>query len=116
MAALILMPIMFASCGKSGGADGYVMTSLEYGKIENVVSSTGTIEALGTVNVLSQMTGTVEAIHADFNDRVEKGQGLIDLNTDILAIQTRAAAANVREAAATAEHTRLEYNNKPGSL
>lgn len=43
------------------------------GNIVNVVSATGTLQAVTMVQVGSQVSGTVEALNADFNDIVKKG-------------------------------------------
>lgn len=89
----------------------YEFTTIEKRDIETVVSSSGTLEPVGKVNVLAQMSGTVEKTYASFNDRVKKNQRLADLNTDILQIQEKSAQANYAKAKANYEHTLLEYKN-----
>jgi HlyD family secretion protein len=106
--------LLCAGCSEKAAKTHYVFTTIERGDIENTVTSSGTIEAVGTVDVLSQMTGTVEKIYADYNDVVTKGERLIDLNTEILEIQEKEAEASVLEAQATYDHTLLEYNNNAG--
>lgn len=89
----------------------YEFTTIKKGNIENIVSSSGTLEALGTVSVRAQMSGTVEKIYADFNDKVTKNQPLLDLNTELLKIQEKEAEAAVRKANATYELKKLGYDN-----
>ncbi len=103
--------ILLSGCSEKDQDTKYVMYEIKKGSIENVVSSSGTLEPVGTVDVISQMNGTVEKIYSDFNDRVEKGDKLIDMNTDILKIQVCSAEADVVDAEASYEHTLLEYNN-----
>jgi len=105
--------VLFAVTGerKKENHTEYELGVIEQGDIENIVSCSGSLEPVGTVHVLAQMTGTVEQIYADYNDRVEKNQKLLDLNTDILEIQAREAAAAVMKSRASYEHTLLEYNN-----
>ncbi|WP_319561148.1 efflux RND transporter periplasmic adaptor subunit [Marispirochaeta sp.] len=112
-AALMLLNtgLLIGGCTHKKGETEYVFVTIERGDIENTVSSSGALEPVGQVEVLSQMTGTVEKIYADYNDTVTKGMRLIDLNTDLLEIQARAAEASVLEAQATFDHTLLEYNN-----
>ena len=50
------------------------------GDIVNVVSATGTLQAVTTVQVGSQVSGSVEALYADFNSIVRKGQLLAKLD------------------------------------
>ena len=89
----------------------YEFTSIEKRDMENSISSSGTVQPVGEINVLAQMSGTVEKIYAGFNDNVKKNQPLADLNTDILKIQEKAAEASLLKAKATYEHSLLEYNN-----
>jgi HlyD family secretion protein len=54
------------------------------GDLEVVVSSTGTLEALDSVEVGTEVSGTLTEIRADFNDRVTQGQVLAVLDTTLL--------------------------------
>ncbi len=65
------------------------------GDIINTVSGTGTINALSTVEVGTQVSGTVDQRYADFNDQVKKGQLLAVLDTMVLKTQVLDAQANV---------------------
>ncbi len=89
----------------------YEFTAIEKRDIENTVSSSGTLEPVGEISVLAQMTGTVEKTYASFNDQVKKNQKLADLNTELLAIQEKSAEASLMKAKAEYEHSLLEYNN-----
>ncbi len=53
---------------------------VERGSIDNVVEATGTINSVITVQVGSQVSGTIAKLNADFNSRVHKGDivALID--------------------------------------
>ena len=46
---------------------------VERGEIDDVVEATGTINAVITVQVGSQVSGTIAKLNADFNSRVHKG-------------------------------------------
>src|SRR6516162_6255734 len=54
--------------------------TVERGEIDDVVEATGTINAVITVQVGSQVSGTIAKLNADFNSRVHKGDivALID--------------------------------------
>jgi HlyD family secretion protein len=58
----------------------YFTAKVEYGEIDDVVEATGTINAVITVQVGSQVSGTIAKLNADFNSRVHKGDvvALID--------------------------------------
>ena len=73
------------------------------GDIENVVSGTGTLNPVGTVEVGTQVSGTIDHLYADFNDHVTVGQLLAVLDTSALA-------ASVREGEGQRVRTRAQYN------
>ncbi len=84
------------------------------GDLENIVSSTGTIEALNTVEIGTQVSGIISDLRVDFNDQVSNGQVLAVLDTSILASQVRDKRAALLRAEAQYEQAEAEYNrNKP---
>ena len=60
----------------------YVTTPAQRASITQVVSSTGTLQAVVTVQVGSQVSGTIEKLFADFNTKVKAGQIVAQLNQD----------------------------------
>ena len=50
------------------------MVKIDRGDLEAVVSSTGTLSAVTTVQVGTQVSGRIAKIHADFNQAVKQGQ------------------------------------------
>lgn len=64
------------------------------------VSATGTLEPTNTVEISSELSGTIRAVHVDFNDRVSVGQALATLDTTKLEAQRAVAEANVTAAIA----------------
>lgn len=63
------------------------------GTIMAQVTANGTLSARGTVLVGAQVSGRVVEIHADFNDRVKKGQVIARLDQSVLQAQIDAAKA-----------------------
>ncbi|MEW6751348.1 MAG: efflux RND transporter periplasmic adaptor subunit [Candidatus Latescibacterota bacterium] len=95
--ALVLRP--------DGGAQvPYRFGEVTRGDLESVVSGTGTLSAVGTVEVGTQVSGTIDQLYADFNDHVRAGQLLARLDTSALAASLRDAEAAL--ARARAEHSR----------
>ncbi len=79
------------------------------------VSATGTIEAKNTVDVGTEVSGTVTAVMVDFNDRVSKGQLLLRLNTDQLeasVTQSRGSLQSAEAGLIRARATLLEVQNR----
>ena len=73
----------------------YRLQTVEKGDITQTVSANGTLNPIVLVNVGTQVSGTVTKLYVDFNDKVEKGQPLLELDQSLLAAQARQSAANV---------------------
>src|ERR1700752_1197084 len=72
MAAIILAGFYFWSDDSS--TPPFLTVPVEGGKIRNTITATGAIQAVTTVQVGSQASGTISALYADFNSTVKKGQ------------------------------------------
>ena len=65
------------------------------GNVTQVVSSTGTLQAVVTVLVGSQVSGTIDKLFADFNSKVKAGQVVAQLNQDKFKAAVDQARANL---------------------
>src|SRR2546428_10161251 len=76
VAALVVVAIAVFAAFQFKGSDKpqYFTAKVEHGDIREVVEATGTINAVITVQVGSQVSGTIAKLNADFNSRVRKGQ------------------------------------------
>jgi HlyD family secretion protein len=95
--------------GDKTSASDYITAKVERGNVEVTVSATGTVQAVVTVQVGSQVSGTVSWLGADFNSQVKKGQIVARLDPAIFQAQvdnSRASVANA-EAAITAAQTEI---------
>lgn len=113
-AVLLVAVVVF--CGTiirkhSNGSAKFTYARVERGNIENTISSTGTLNAKGTVEVGTQVSGTISKVSADFNDRVRKGQILAVLDTTALASSVRDAEANLVKAQAQYDLARTKYED-----
>lgn len=91
----------------------YFTQAAERGDIREVVDATGTISAVTTVQVGSQVSGTVQKLYADFNSHVKKGQIVAQLDPALFkgaVLQAQAdlanAQANLLAAKATLEKSK----------
>ncbi|NDY71607.1 efflux RND transporter periplasmic adaptor subunit [Desulfobacter hydrogenophilus] len=90
------------------------MEKIKRGSIENTVSCTGTLSAVGTVEVGTQVSGTINKVLVDYNDRVTKGQILAELDLDTFNAAVDAAAASVIKTSALYKQATADYErNKP---
>src|ERR1700756_4695314 len=97
---------------------------VERGEIEDVVEATGTINAVITVQVGSQVSGTIAKLNADFNSRVHKGDivalidpalfkgALLQAAADLENAKANlvAAQANLEKAKAGLVQTKADYD------
>ncbi len=90
---------------------GYEFTEITRGDLENLVSCTGTLEAVGAVEVGTELSGTVSKVFADYNDDVKKNQVLAILDTTQLAINLRSAKADLIRTETQYELSKKEYEN-----
>ncbi|PWC36301.1 efflux RND transporter periplasmic adaptor subunit [Azospirillum sp. TSO35-2] len=82
-------------------APAYRLARVEQGPLVSAITATGTMSALVTVEVSSQLSGQIAELYADFNSRVTSGQILARLNGDQLAARLAQASADVDSARAT---------------
>ncbi|MGE5491939.1 MAG: efflux RND transporter periplasmic adaptor subunit, partial [Actinomycetota bacterium] len=73
----------------------YRLQEVAKGDVTQTVSANGTLNPVTLVNVGTQVSGTVKKLYVDFNDKVEKGQPLLELDQSLLAAQARQSQANV---------------------
>jgi HlyD family secretion protein len=95
--------ISFNSCAKDSTAaknQSYDLTTIGRASIESIVSSSGTLAVVNSVSVLAQMSGRIETLNVDYNDRVKRGQVLATINTDLLKLNQLQAQAAVDKAQA----------------
>jgi HlyD family secretion protein len=76
-------------------------TTVERGDIQALVSATGTLQAVTTVSIGTQVSGQISALLVDFNDHVKKGQLLARIDPII-------AQEGVADAQATLEKSQAE--------
>ncbi len=73
----------------------YKLAAVEKGGVTQTVSANGTLNPLVLVNVGTQVSGTVRKLYVDFNDKVEAGQKLLELDQSLLQTIVRQSQANV---------------------
>jgi HlyD family secretion protein len=108
LALVILAYLIFFSRDKDTEAK-FITAEAQKGNIAILVTATGTLEAVTTVQVGSQVSGTISALYADFNDQVKKGQVVAQLDPTFLRAQVAQSGADLEKATATVNLSRREY-------
>lgn len=86
------------------------------GDITEAVTATGTVNAVTTVLVGTQVSGTVRKIHADFNSPVRKGQLIAEIDPATFEAQVDQARANVLNARANLAKAEVTQNDADRTL
>lgn len=89
-----LLGLVFWRLGDGAKESPYVAVAAKKGDITQAVSSTGTLQAVITVQVGSQVSGTIDKLNADFNSKVKAGQIVAQLNQDKFKAAVDQAKAN----------------------
>lgn len=94
----------------------FASAAVDRGDVVEVVGATGALEAVTTVQIGSQVSGTIQSLGADFNAQVKKGQVIARLDPSLFEArlgQARAnllaARANVERARSSVDDTRLKF-------
>jgi HlyD family secretion protein len=96
-AAVILI---FKPFRKKEAAVTFDTVKVERGTITNTVTATGTIDAITSIQVGTQVSGIIQKIYVDFNDNVKQGQLLARLDETNLREQLKQSEANLDQAEA----------------
>lgn len=94
---------------KKEGAVTFDTVKAERGVITNTVTATGTIEAITTVEVGTQVSGIIQHVYVDFNDNVRQGQVLARLDETPLKAQLEQSQASVDQAQAQLNFQEATY-------
>ncbi|HEY6265678.1 MAG TPA: efflux RND transporter periplasmic adaptor subunit [Candidatus Acidoferrum sp.] len=125
LTGVVALALIFAAFGLNRSAQAQHFTAkVERGDVHDVVDATGTINAVITVQVGSQVSGTIAKLNVDFNSRVHKGDivALIDpalfqgallqaaADVDNAKANLVAAKANLEKANAASQQTKADFD------
>lgn len=85
---------------KENGAPQYKTATLQRGDLDAKVTATGTVNAVTTVLIGTQVSGTINALYVDFNSPVTKGQLLAQIDPATIQAQVDQAVASLLSAEA----------------
>src|SRR5438477_13140047 len=109
-AAASLALLAAAGC-KRGRPESYRTDAVSRGAITELVSATGDVSAIVTVNIGSQVSGTISKLYVDFNSQVKKGQPLAELDPRLFRAALERAQAGLASAQADVEKAQAQLND-----
>jgi HlyD family secretion protein len=108
-AVLLVAALAWLLTRKGENAQGrYTMTQIDRGDLEALVSSTGTLSAVTTVQVGTQVSGRIAKIYTDFNQAVKKGELLAMLDTSSLQMAVSDAESSYDKAKAQLKQSKQD--------
>lgn len=113
-AALVFIAVFAFGSGSSEPNYSYRTAPVSRGDLTVSVTATGTIQPLNQVDVGAEISGLIEAVNVDFNDRVALGQSLASMDKDQLSARVRQSRAQLVSAQAKVEEAKaneLEARN-----
>ncbi len=113
---IILGVVLFFVFNNSNGKQKFITEKISRGDIKSTVSSTGTVNAVTTVQVGTQVSGTIQKLFVDYNSPVRKGQLLAQIDPSILEAQVGQARANLLSAKANLEKSQVMLRDTKTTL
>ncbi len=101
--------LVYKSLSKPKESVSVETAKIERGSISNTVTATGTLEAVKTVTVGTQVSGVIEKIFVDYNSVVKKGELLAQLEETPLLAQLEQSKASVDQAEAQLKFQKATY-------
>jgi len=117
-AALILVLALVVSRCRSGNArhEGYVTEAVSRGAIAAVVTATGALNPVKSVQVGTYVSGPIKELHADFNSPVKKGELVAKIDPRPFQVKVQEAEANLANARAKMQKDRADLALKKLTL
>jgi HlyD family secretion protein len=115
VAVLTLVAVLVHRVAFAKETTTYRFAAVEKGNIESTVSATGTLNAVRTVQVGTQVSGQISELLVDFNDTVKKGQLLARIDPTLQRQAVMDAQASLEKANAQYLQARRD-NNRNGEL
>ena len=113
IAAALLLTTALLACKGGGKKDQqYKTEKADRGNVTMTVTATGTLSAVTTVQVGSQVSGVIARLYADFNSTVKKGQMLAELDPTPFQAQVEQRQADLTQAQVQTDDARIKYDRQ----
>jgi HlyD family secretion protein len=109
---LLLHLIVLGCKGRGKKDEQYKTEKVDRGTVTMTVTATGTLSAVTTVQVGSQVSGVISSLSADFNSTVKKGQILAELDPTPFQQQVEQRRADVTRTQVQVDDARIKYERQ----
>jgi HlyD family secretion protein len=107
-----LVGLFFFRRNKDDGGERYRSEVVDQGTVAQTVSATGTLSAVTTVQVGSQVSGIISKLYADFNSQVKQGQILAELDPTPFQQTVEQRQADVTKSKVEVANAQITYNRQ----
>lgn len=108
--ALIIVLLAVYFLNSDDNKPEYITEEVIERSLDLEVTATGNLRPTNQVDVGSEVSGRIDRVYVDVNDRVNRGQVLAQINTDVIQDQIRQAQANVNSARAQVDQAAATLN------
>src|SRR4051794_26437107 len=108
----VLVGLFFLRRGKDKDGDKYRTEAVSQGSITATINATGTLSAVTTVQVGSQVSGIIARLYADFNSQVKQGQLLAELDPTPFLQTVDQRKADVTKTQVEVANTKVTYDRQ----
>src|SRR5205085_10849255 len=98
--------------GRGKNDQQYQTAKVDRGNVVETVTATGTLSAVTTVQVGSQVSGVIARLYADFNSRVKKGQLLAELDPTPFQAQVEQRQADLTKAKVEEAAAKINFDRQ----
>lgn len=107
---LVVIVVSFKACKKTDQEISLETVKVKKGNVSNVITATGTVQAIKTVSVGTQVSGVIDKIYVDYNSHVKAGQLLAEIDKRTLRTSLENAQASLDNAKAEMTLQTANYN------
>jgi HlyD family secretion protein len=108
--------VAYTQVARTDSTPAPVTARVTRGSIVDTVDATGTIQPVTTVQVGTQVSGTIKSLAADFNSTVKRGQVIAVLEPSLFQTQVEQAKATVAKLQADAERASVDVRDTQAKL
>ena len=112
LTTMLLLAALLGCRGRGKKAEQYKTEKVDRGNVTMTVTATGTVSALTTVQIGSQVSGVIARLYADFNSRVKKGQLLAELDPTPFQALVEQRRADLTQAQVQTTDARQKYERQ----
>ena len=107
---IVLLAVLYFTRGSGDGKPDYITETVAQRSLDLTVTATGNLRPTNQVEVGSEVSGKLDRVYVDVNDRVTRGQVLAQINTDVIEDQIKQSQANLDAARAQVAQARATLN------